>query len=353
MTLRRIAGMAFAALAVPVLGGLILAAVLGPANALSQRISFQILTGSTGGTYFPVGQLIAGLISHPLGVDRCESSDVCGPSGLIISARTSDGAVANVLAVNSGRAESGLAQGDVVAQAVAGKGVFVKAGKQKDLRVIAGLFSEDVHLLVARGSKIRSVADLKGKRVSLGAESSGTSVTVRAILAAYGVGERRLKARHDTADVDAQLLQQGQIDAFFFVGGRPVALVGDLVARGVARIVPIDGAGRDKLVKAVPSISPDVIPAGTYRATSAIQTVSVRALWIVNASASDALVYGITRSLFNPANRAVLREGHAAAGTIALESATADLPAPLHPGAARFYREVGRLPKVNFRAGKL
>src|ERR1700712_5540285 len=165
MNLRRVAGMVVAGLAVPVFGMLILAA--GPAAALSQRISFQILTGSTGGTYFPVGQLIAGLISHPPGVDRCESSDVCGPAGLIISARTSDGAVANVLAVNSGRAESGLAQGDVVAQAVAGAGTFKKAGKQSQVRALAGLFTEDVHLIVLRQGKIDKIADLKGKRVSL------------------------------------------------------------------------------------------------------------------------------------------------------------------------------------------
>ena len=343
MNLRRIAGMVLAGLAVPVLGAVMFAAILGPAQAISQRISFQILTGSTGGTYFPVGQLIAGLISHPFGVDRCENSDVCGPPGLIISARTSDGAVANVLAVNAGRAESGLAQGDVIAQAVAGQGAFKVAGKQKNLRLIGDLFSEDVHLLVARNSKIARVADLKGKRVSLGAESSGTSVTVRAILAAYGLSEWRLKARHDAADVGAQLLQQGQIDAFFFVGGRPVDLVDDLVARGVARVVPIDGKGRDKLIKAVPTISADVIPAGTYRGTPAIQTVSVHALWVVNASVPDALVYGITRALFSPNNRAALNQGHPAAGTIRLETATIDLPAPLHPGAQRFYRQAGVL----------
>ena len=343
MNLRRIFGMAFAALAVPVLGAVLLAVNLGAANALSQRISFQILTGSTGGTYFPVGQLIAGLISHPPGVDRCESSDVCGPPGLIMSARTSDGAVANVLAVNGGSAESGLAQGDVVAEAVAGQGAFRKAGKQSQLRVIANLFPEDVHLLVARNAKISSVADLRGKRVSLGAESSGTSVTVRAILAAYGISERRLKARHDAADADAQLMQQGQIDAFFFVGGRPVALVDDLIARGIARLVPIDGKGRDRLIHAGSSFRVDVIPRGTYRGSDAVQTISVSALWVVNAKVPDTLVYGIARALYSSGNRAALLEGHRAAAAIRLETATLGLPAPLHPGAARFYREAGAL----------
>jgi TRAP transporter TAXI family solute receptor len=346
MNLRRAAWMVFAGLAVPVLGVLLLAVHLNSAQALPQRISFQILTGSTGGTYFPVGQLIAGLVSHPPGVDRCESAPVCGPSGLIISARTSDGAVANVLAVNSGRAESGLAQGDVVAEAVAGRGAFRKPGKQNALRVIADLFPEDVHLLVARNAKIATVADLRGKRVSLGADASGTSVTVKSILVAYGITERRIKARHDAVDVDAQLLQQGQIDAFFMVGGRPVALVDDLIARGVAKLVPIDGSGRDRLLKSVPTIAADVIPSGTYRNTPAIPTVSVRALWLVNAQQPVGLVYGITRALFSPGNRAALDEGERSAGMIRLETATLALPAPLHPGAAQYYREVGRLPKL-------
>ncbi len=234
----------------------------------------------------------------------------------------------------------------MVKEAVSGAGAFRRSGDQRAVRVIADLFAEDVHLLVARDAKIQSVADLRGKRVSLGAPSSGTSVTVRAILAAYNLPEGRLKARHDSSDVDAQLLQQGQIDAFFFVGGRPVDLVDDLISHGVARLVPIDGPGRDRLVKAVPSLSRDVIPAGTYRGTPAVQTVSVRALWIVNAQVSDGLVYGLTRALFDPGNRDALRGGVRSAAMIRLDSATQDIPPRRStPGAARFYREVGRLPK--------
>lgn len=345
MLLRRAVWLVAAGLALPVLALLWLLANMAPAEAVSQRIAFQILTGSSGGTYFPVGQLIAGLLSHPPGVDRCEAAPVCGPSGLIMTARTSEGAVANVLAVNAGRADSGLAQADVVGDAMAGRGAFAKAGKQGDVRVIADLFPEDVHLIVARDAKIASVADLKGKRVSLGAETSGTSVTARAILAAYNIPVWRLKAQHNAVDVDALLLQKGQLDAFFLVGGRPVALVSDLVERGVARLVPIDGKGRDKLVKTLPVLTPDVIPANTYRATPAVQTVSVRALWIVNAKAPDNLVYGITRALFDRGNSLALQDGIHNAAWIRLDNAAQNLPAPLHPGALRFYKETGHAPK--------
>ena len=352
MNFRRTATYLLAGLAVQVVAALVMFVGYGSAETLPARISFQIVTGPTGGTYFPIGQLIAGLVSHPPGVDRCESGAVCGPTGLIISARTSDGAVANVLAVNRGNAESGFAQSDVVAQAIAGEGAFRKAGKQNQVRIISGLFPEDVHLVVARRAKIAKVGDLLGKRVSLGAENSGTSVTVRAILTAYGLPERRLRVRRDGADVAAQLLQQGRLDAFFFVGGRPVVLIDDLIARGVARLVPIDGAGREALLKANPELLADTIPSATYRGTLATETVSVNALWIVNAREPDALIYGITKSLFSLTNRAAMDEEGGSAALIKLTTATHDLPAPLHPGAERYFREIDRLQKPFIRSGR-
>src|ERR1700761_3895080 len=156
-----------------------IAAATPPAALTAGRISFQIATGSTAGTFFPVGEAIAGLISHPRGVDRCDSVGVCGPAGLIVSTRTSDGAVDNLLSVNSGDVESALSQSDVIAAAVKGQGPFRKVGPQKHVRVIASLFAEPVHLVVAANSKIKSVADLRGKRVSLGSDGSGVGLTAR------------------------------------------------------------------------------------------------------------------------------------------------------------------------------
>ena len=150
-----------------------------------QRIAFQISTGSTTGSYFPVGQLLAQLLSHPPGVGRCQTADVCGPAGLIVSTRTSEGSIANAIAVNSGNGSSGIAQADVVAQAVAGQGPFRRTGPAKQLRVIANLYGEDIHLLAAKNTNIKSVSDLRGKRVSLATKGSGTINTAGAILAAY------------------------------------------------------------------------------------------------------------------------------------------------------------------------
>ena len=324
---------------------LFLAVALGEAQTNALRQSFQIATGPTDGTYFPVGQLIAGVVSHPPGVDRCQIPDVCGPEGLIISARTSDGSVANVLAVNAGRVDSGLAQADIVDDAVKGSGPFRHSGRQTHVRVLAGLFDEDVHLVVAAHSKIAKVADLRGKRVSIGGEQSGTLEMARSVLAAYGLSERTIKARHDPADMSAALLGS-KVDAFFFVGGAPVPLIDDLIARGQARLVPIDGKGRDRLIKAVRALSSDIIPANTYRGVPALQTVRVRALWIVRDSASVPLVYGIAKSLFHASNRAQLDAAMPATRAIRIDDAATVLPAPLHPGSERYLRELGRLPRA-------
>ena len=130
------------------------------------------------------------------------------------------------------------------------------------------------------------------------------------------------------------------------MGGAPVGLVHDLIARGHAVLVPIDGWGRTRLLKRVPSLKQGVIAAGTYAGAGAVPTVSVRALWVVNSDEPNAVVYAITRALFNPANRALLDQSHPSARLIRLGTAIDELPAPLHPGAARFYRQAGKLPKL-------
>lgn len=331
-----------------VLGGafalvLLFALGLGAGPVLAQRISFVIDTGPTDGTYFPIGQAIAGIISHPSNVEHCDRG-ACGPQGLIATVQTSAGSIENVADVNSGRAASGLAQADVVSAAVSGQGPFRRTGALKHLAVIAGLFPEEVHVVASTKSHIGSIAQLRDKRVSLGDEDSGTAVTALAVLHAYRIPERRIEAHHMDSDTAADALQKGKIDAFFFVGGAPVGLVADLIAEGRAVLVPIDGSGRKRLLAEQPMLSKDVIPANTYARAPATQTVSTRALWVVNDNQPNAVIYGVVRALFNPANRTTLDQSHPSARLIRLDSAATDLPAPLHPGAARFYREMGKRP---------
>ncbi len=340
--MQRLAKISVVVAGLSALGAMLVWALPGASQGLPPRQSFEILTGPVAGTYFPMGELIARVVSHPAGLGRCEKKGVCGPPGVIVSARSSDGAVANVLAVNAGQAASGLAQGNVVADAVAGRGPFRKYGRQTHIRVMADLFPEDMQLVVAAGSPVKSVADLKGRRISLGNAQSGADVIASEILAAYGV--RSAKIRRETYDASAALLRQGKIDAFFFLGGAPVPLISDLIERGQARLVPIDGKGRSRLITRIKGLSADTIPPGAYRGTGRVETISCHTLWIAKDTAPPDAVYALVRALYDPANRDMLAQGPRLAQDIKLGEQISLLSVPWHPGATRFYREAGQLP---------
>jgi TRAP transporter TAXI family solute receptor len=259
---------------------------------------------------------------------------------LIVSTRATEGSIANLLAIDSKMTDSGLAQADAVAMAVAGKGAFAKTGPARHLRVIADLYGEAVHLVAAKDAHIANVGDLRGKRVSISTEGSGTILTARAILAAYRLNERNISANYDPADKATDLLQEGKIDAIFFVGGTPVNLIAQLIDEGVAALIPIDGAGRERLLAREPYLSAYIIPQGTYGSAPAVETVSVDALWITNDTQPDALVYAMVKALFNPANRSVL-DAEKRGGHFFDPAAAANVRMPLHPGALRYFLETG------------
>jgi TRAP transporter TAXI family solute receptor len=342
MQQRIAAAIALAGFLLAIIGLLVSGGVIGGGADAPARVSFQIATGATTGTFFPIGQAMAGLLSHPPGVGRCETATVCGPAGVIISARTSAGATANLRMVDQGQVNSGLVQGDVIAAAAAGRGPFRRGGPLRHVRVIGALFAEPVHLVVAVKSGIHGVADLRGKRVAFGSEETGTAITAREVLLAYRIPEYRVKlVRSD--DSNDQLLREGKIDAYFAVAGVPLDPVTALIRAHLAILAPIDGPGRDRLVAMVPALAAASIPAGAYPGQPEIQTVSTRAYWVTRDGETDALIYGLARALFNPANRAALAASHPSAREIGLDNAGNESPAPLHPGAARYYREMGKL----------
>jgi TRAP transporter TAXI family solute receptor len=323
--------------------GLVILIVLvwrpAPSTDAPDRVSFQIATGGSGGVFFTIGQTMAGLLSHPPGVGRCETSTVCGPSGVILSTRSSLGAFDNLHAVNEGVVDSAFAQDDVITQAVEGGGEFRHVGAQRHVRVIAALFAEEMHLVVAARSGIADVGDLRGRRVALG--DGGTEVTAREILSAWHVPMSTI--RRDGDNDPAAGLAAGKLDAFFVMSGVPVDAVTQLLKSGKAKLVPISGPEAERLVRDVPQLATASIAAGTYPATGEVKTVSTRAFWIVRDRAPDALIYGLVRALFNPANRAALAQSHPAAAEIGTGSAAINPPAPLHSGAARYYREIAVL----------
>jgi TRAP transporter TAXI family solute receptor len=302
---------------------------------------FRIATGSAASTYFPVGAVIASAISNPPGSRPCDTGGSCGVPGLIAVAQTSDGSVANVSAVAKGLVDSGLATADILHWAYTGEGLYFRNHPLKNLRVIANLYPETLHLVVRRGAGISSIRDLIGKRVSLDKPASGTRVNAEIVLAAYQVAPSQLKLFEVDPGRATDMIVADDLDAFFLVAGYPAPAVTDLALQNRIDLLPISGGEADIILKRHKFFAKDKIPAGIYEGIGAVEGLSVGAQWVVAASADDNLIYEITKALWNPHNRDMLNAGHPQARQIRLELALAGVSTPLHPGAERYYREIG------------
>ena len=329
-----------AALGGPLPGLLFAGLLLLPALSAAQDVRFfRIGTGSTAGTYFPVGGLIASAISHPPGSRECESGGSCGVPGLIAVAQSTRGSVSNILGISDGSLDSGLSQADVAYWAYNGQGVFKAWGAFTKLRSIANLFPESIHLVVRRDAGIFKVQDLKGKRISLDREGSGTRVDALLILEAYGIGLEDIEAAALAVGDAADLLREGELDGFFMVVGAPATAITLLAEDSLITLVPITGPEADKLHTAHPFLAKDRIEAGTYFNVPATETLSVGAQWLVSTDTPADLVYEITRALWHENTRRLLDRGHPMGQRIQPASALSGLVVPLHPGARRYYSE--------------
>ena len=303
------------------------AALAAPAQA---QQFFRIGTGGTAGTYYPVGGMIANAVSQP--------------GKIVATAQASNGSVANVNGVVSGAMESGFSQSDVATWAYTGTGVYEGKPKVADLRMIANLYPESIHLVVKKGAGIKSVADLKGKRVALDEPGSGTLVNARAVLAAYGVKESDIKPEYIKPNQAGDKLKDGALDAFFFVGGAPAGAIAELASSGTGiELVPLTGPEAEALRRSNPYLAVDTIPAGTYKDVPAVQTMAMGAQWVTSAKADAETVYQITKALYSKAAQDALAAGHAKGKFITKENAVKGVGIPFHPGAERYYKEAGVL----------
>lgn len=304
---------------------------------------FTIGTGGTAYTYYPVGGVIANAISKPPGSRECDAGGSCGVEGLIASAVSSRGSVDNVNAIISGLRNSGFAQSDVAYWAYTGTGTMEGKEPAEDLRTIAALFEEHIHLVALADSGINTVADLKAKRVSLDEPGSGTYVDANLILEANGLALEDVTAEALKGGAASEALRNGKIDAFFVVAGYPTGSLVELASAAEIKLVPIDGAGADALVEKYGFFAASDIPEGAYEGVGTTATVAVGAQWFTSTKEDDDLIYEITKALWNDNSRKLLDVGHAKGKTITPDSALNGVGVPLHAGAERFYKEVGLL----------
>ena len=282
-------------------------------------------TGGTSGTYYAFGGVLGQYIKNQAGID--------------VTVVSTDGSKANIESIASGDYQLGTVQSDVIAYAWAGTRSFESNGKIDSFRVVGGLYAEAVQL-VTMNPDIKSVADLKGKAVSIGAPGSGVYFNAMDVLSAAGLTEDDIKAQYQSFADSTDALKDGKIDAAFIVAGAPTAAITELCTTNSAYLVPIDGEVADKLMADSPYYTAYTIPAGTYAGQDAdVTTVTVKATLIVAASASEDDVYNLTKAIFDNADAIASENGKGA--ELSVENATTGMAAPFHAGAAKYYAEKG------------
>jgi len=282
-------------------------------------------TGGTTGTYYGYGGVLGQYIKNNAGID--------------VTVVSTDGSKANIQGIDAGDYQLGTVQSDVMAYAWEGTRSFENEGKIDSFRVVAGLYAESVQLITMDES-IKSVADLKGKAVSIGAPGSGVYFNAMDVLAAAGLTENDIQPQYLSFGDSTDGLKDGKIDAAFIVAGAPTPAITELCTTNNAYLVPIDGEVAENLMASCPFYTVYNIPAGTYAGQAEdVQTVTVKATLIVSAAASEEDVYNLTAAIFNNIDAITAENGKGA--ELSIENATSGMTAPFHAGAAKYFAEQG------------
>jgi TRAP transporter TAXI family solute receptor len=307
--------------------GLVCLAATGCALSPSARPT-SIASGAVGGVYQPIAEAIARIARETPGLDLPLTVEATGAS------------VANVQLLGDGKVQLALVQNDIAYYGFQGTALQAFRGRARsDLRAILSIYPEYVHVVVSPAAGVSSVAELRGKRVALGPDGSGTEANALQVLEVHGLGPTDLAraARIDTAQAVTRL-RAGELDGAFFTVGAGSPLVRELLAEGRGRLVPVSRAQIGQLRAKLPFYWLDEIPAGTYpNQTAAVSTPSLRVLLLTTANADEAAVYGLTKALVDALP--TLRAAHPAAQALSTDSVLRVVTVPLHPGAVRLYRE--------------
>jgi TRAP transporter TAXI family solute receptor len=315
----------------------------GPVQAQDLRY-FSIGTGAPETSYFPIGGVIASAVSNPPGSRDCNKGGSCGVPGLIALAQTTNGSIDNLNQIVAGTLDSGLCQADIAAAAAAGRPPFTGAHAIPGLRAIANLYQEGVHVVVHADAAIDSVADLKGRRVAIGEKGSDAMVTSLLVLGAYGLSEKRIKPAYlDLADATKKFAGR-EIDAIIALGSYPIPALVDLAGKAPIKLVALNDDRALALREAAPYLTVDLIPGDSYDSVGSTVTIGIGALWVVDEKLDSELVYELTKALWHKSTRRLLDQAGPVGQKIKLDAALLRLPIPLHPGAARYYAELGKTP---------
>jgi hypothetical protein len=300
------------------------------ATVAQERVFFGIATGGTGGTYYPLGGMLAQLISNKATI---------GGKKLSATAETSGASVANAQLLARKDIESAFVAADILDAAYNGKGQF--EGKAvKNLRALGALYPEQVQLVTLASANVRSFKELKGKSVSSGSPGSGQWQLLGDLLEAHGMTRKDIGEDLSSFTQSIDKIKDGNLVASLITAGAPTSSITDLANARELRIVPLSGPEIETLRKKQPYYAMVQLPANTYKGqTAPVDTLAVMAVWATHDGLSEQTAYEVTKALFE--NTETLGQVHPKGKEIALKTALLSVSIPLHPGAERYYREKG------------
>ena len=299
--------------------------LVGAVASASAADNLVLATGGTAGTYYPFGGAMAKIWNSKI-------------KDMNVTAQTSGASAENVRLVNKKEVELALVQSDTLDFAFNATEAFKEP--LKAMNAVAVLYPEIIQVVVGAASPIKSIADLKGKKVGVGAPGSGTEANFRQLLDAYGMKKEDVNAQFLSFSESAEAYKDKHIDAFIVTAGIPNAGIMDVATQNEIRILNIPADVAAKLTQKYPFLAAVKVPANTYKGqTAEVSTVAVNAVLICGSSLSEAMVYNLTKALFE--NQADLASAHAKGKELSLQYAVKGVSIPYHPGAVKYYKEKG------------
>ena len=306
------------------------AAAVCTAAFAQQRMFFGIATGGTGGTYYPLGGMLAQLISNKATVDGKKFA---------ATAESAGASVGNAKLLGNKEIESAFVAADILDAAYNGTGQFDKA-PLKNLRALGALYPETVQLITRADMGINSFRDLKGKRVSSGSPGSGQYQLLTDLLKVHGMTRNDVKEDLSSFTQAVDKIKDGNLEATLITAGVPTAAVTDFAQSHALKVIPLSGPEIAELQKQQPYYAKVPLPANSYKGqTAAVDTLAVMAVWTTHDAVPDAVAYEVTKALYE--NTAIMGQVHAQGKNITLATALAVGTAPIHPGALKYFKEKG------------
>lgn len=284
----------------------------------------NIATGGTAGTYYPLGGALAEILNNNI-------------ENMNASAQSTGASVANVNMLKDGSVDIAFIQNDIAYYAVNGKEMF-KDNKVANLRGIAALYPETVQFVTTKDKNIKSISDLKGLKVAVGAAGSGVEANARQILAEYGITYEDIDERFLSFGEAADALKDGNVDVGIVAAGFPTAAIQDLAANKSIKIIPIDNDKVDALMKRYPYYTKMVIPAGTYKGQDEdVPSVAVKCIIVGTDALDEDMGYKIIKALYEHLDR--MKAAHAVGKYITKDTAMDGMSVPMNKGAAKYLKE--------------